>query len=258
MQSFYVSEKNEILSIKNSIQFNEVLTYAWNDSVRKFTSIFTRNNDEILADEFVYMCGYGEYLESAFRKITNNVSTVNKGVTNNHLVVLLWTLQVYHDMKHQRIRAISTLNKAKSLTASTLEKKDLEITIRSIRKIDDIALQEAYAIIENSSKGNSLMCRLQRKGIRSLEEDVYEYEMRIKNVEEEDEALLILRQINMRMSMLYDYFDNSSIDEKEEIRIQKLLDKYNKLREELSKKTIYNRKNLGLWIDYNYLGDINR
>ena len=39
---------------------------------------------------------------------------------------------------------------------------------------------------------------------------------------------------------------------KERERWEKLLHKYDILREELSKKTVYNHKQYGLWLDYNY------
>jgi len=253
----YMASKGDILSIKDSIHFKEVLAYAIKDTLRKFTSIFTRKNDEILADEFVFMCGYGEALESAFRKITASAKTINSDVSNK-LIVLIWTLHIYKNMKFERIRAIAALNKAKRFTASKLEKREIETIIRSLNKIDDIALQEASMIYEDASKNNSLIQRIRRNGLRSIEDDVFEYEMRIRNVEEEDDALLIMRQVNMRMSVLDDYLQNADIDDKERARWQKLYDRYDQLREELAKKTVYFRKNYGLWLDYNYAGGMYR
>lgn len=249
----YMESTGDVLSIKDSIHFKEVLAYAVKDTLRKVTSLFTRDNDEILADEFVYMCGYGEALESAFRKIMANASTINRGVSNK-FIVLAWTLQVYKNMKFERIRAIKTLNDAKRFTASKLEKRELEVTIRSLNKIDDIALQEAAIVTEEATKNNSLLQRVQHGGLKSIEEDVFEYQMRIRNVENEDDAILILRQINTRMSILDDYLQYSDIDDRERARWQKVFDKYDELRDELSKKTVYFRKNYGIWMDYNYGG----
>jgi hypothetical protein len=253
----YMASTGDSLSIKDSIHFKEVLAYAIKDTYWRVTSLFTRKDDEILADEFVYMCGYGEALESAFRKITTSASTINKGV-DNQFIVLDWTLHLYKNMKFERIRAISALNGAKKYTASKLEKKELETAVRSLNKIDDIALQEASVIYEELVKKNSLIQRMQHDGLKSIEEDVYEYMMRIRNVEEEDDALLIMRQINMRMSLLDDYLQNSDIEDKDRARWQKVYDKYDELRDVLSKKTVYNRKKLGLWMDYNYAGDSDR
>lgn len=254
----YMVSQGEVLSIKDSIHFNQVLAYAIKDTLRKVTSIFNRYDDEILADEFVFMCGHGEYLESAFRKIVSSTSTINRGVDTNKLIILDWSLRLYKNMKLGRIRALSTLNKTKRFTASKLEKKEMELLADSLNRIDDIALQEATYILEETVKKNTLIKRIQRNGLKSIEEDVFEYEMRIRNVEEEDDALLIIRQINMRMSILDDYIQNADVGTKEIQRWQKTYDRYDKLRNELSKKTVYYRKNYGLWMDYNYAGMENR
>jgi hypothetical protein len=252
----YMMSTGDVLAIKDSIHFKEVLAYALKDSLRKITSLFTRNDDEILADEFVFMCGYGEYLESAFKKITSSASTINRGVSNK-LIVLDWTLRLYKSMKFQRISAIATLNKMKRFTASKLEKREIETLTRSLQKIDDIALQEASYILEDASNKISLTQRIQRSGLKSIEEDIFEYEMRIRNVEDEDDALFILRGINMRMSLLDDYL-SSDIDDKDRERWQRVFDRFDRLREELSKKTVYFRKNYGLWANYNYMSDMYR
>lgn len=246
----YLAKNKDILALKDSVHYKEILAYAIKDTLRKFTSIFNRN-DEVMADEFVFMCGYGEPLESAFNKILASTSTINKGVSNK-LIVLDWTLRLYKNMKLSRLRAISTLNKTKRFTASVLEKREMEVVIQSLNKIDDIALQEAEMILETVSKKNSLFGRIRLNGLRSIEEDVFEYSMRIRNVEEEDDAILIMRQINIRMSILDDYIRNAEEDNDDISRWQKTLDKYDKLRDELSKKTVYFKKNYGLWMDYNY------
>lgn len=246
----YLAKNKDILALKDSVHYKEILAYAIKDTLRKFTSIFNRN-DEVMADEFVFMCGYGEPLESAFNKILASTSTINKGVSNK-LIVLDWTLRLYKNMKLSRLRAISTLNKTKRFTASVLEKREMEVVIQSLNKIDDIALQEAEMILETVSKKNSLFGRIRLNGLRSIEEDVFEYSMRIRNVEEEDDAILIMRQINIRMSILDDYIRNAEEDDDDISRWQKTLDKYDKLRDELSKKTVYFKKNYGLWMDYNY------
>lgn len=246
----YLAKNKDILALKDSVHYKEILAYAIKDTLRKFTSIFNRS-DEVMADEFVFMCGYGEPLESAFNKILASTSTINKGVSNK-LIVLDWTLRLYKNMKLSRLRAISTLNKTKRFTASVLEKREMEVVIQSLNKIDDIALQEAEMILETVSKKNSLFGRIRLNGLRSIEEDVFEYSMRIRNVEEEDDAILIMRQINIRMSILDDYIRNAEEDDDDISRWQKTLDKYDKLRDELSKKTVYFKKNYGLWMDYNY------
>ena len=142
------------------------------------------------------------------------------------------------------------MNKGKSLTGSKLEKKELDIAIKSLDKMEYTVQRESAVILEGL-KHNSLFAGIRRDGLKNLEDDLYEYSIRIKNVNEEDEALLILRQINMRMGIIDDYINNENLDEKEKDRWYKLYNKYSTLRDNLSKKAIYDRKAYGLFVDYN-------
>ena len=99
----------------------------------------------------------------------------------------------------------------------------------------------------------SLAAQIKYSGLKSLEDDIYEYRMRIKNVETENDAIYIVRQINNRMGLISDYLENEDLSELDRERFFKLYDKYDSLREELSKKSIYNRKMYGLFVDYNAL-----
>jgi len=77
---------------------------------------------------------------------------------------------------------------------------------------------------------------------------IYELQLRIKNVDVEEEALAILRQINMRLAMIDDYVTTEKLSGSELERWWNLKNKYLLLREELSKKTTYNSKYYGLFI----------
>lgn len=267
----YMAEAKDIISIDNGANYYSLIKFAIRDTIRKFTSIFTRNDEEILADEFVVMCGYGEDLESAYKKIVKSSLNINKNVSNK-LLTLGWTLRIYKNMKMYRNIAIRTLNKSKAYTASVLEKKEIDLTIKDLKKIDPYSISEGRycrtivdkIVVENcyfneSSDSSSFLGRIRHKGLRGLEEDVYEYQMRVRNVEEKDEAINLMRQINSRMAVLDDYISTcKDISEKELKRWEKCLNKYDIVREELAKKTVYNKKNYGLWFDYNYIDDINR
>lgn len=267
----YMAEQKENLSIEDAYKYDKFIMFAVRDTIRKTGSLFTRSDEEILADEFVVMCGYGERLESAYKKIVAASGHINKNV-GNKLLTLGWTMRVYKNMKFYRNVALRTLNKAKSYTGSTLEKREIDEAIKDLKKIDTDNIRESRIlldriIVENCSlqesedqkdKG-SFIGRIRHKGLRGLEEDVYEYQMRIRNVDDKDEAINLMRQINSRMAILDDYLQScGDISEREYARWEKCLSKYDLLREELSKKTTYNRKQYGLWFDYNYIDDSNR
>ena len=103
------------------------------------------------------------------------------------------------------------------------------------------------------TKKKGLVWQMKRNGLKSLEEDLYEYTMRLRNVEDQDDAILLMRQINSRMSILEDYLAEEEMDDKDRARWEKVYEEYNKIRSELSKKTVYNKKMYGIFVDYNAL-----
>ena len=77
--------------------------------------------------------------------------------------------------------------------------------------------------------------------------------MRIKNIEDENDALLLMRQLNNRIAILEDYIAQEELDERVYQKWNKVLEKYYSLRESLTKKTIYTQHMYGLFADYNVL-----
>lgn len=243
----YLAKNKESLVISDSVHYKEILAYGIKNSVRKLTSIFEYENEEIIADEFVVMCGFGPDLETAFRKIVKNAGRINRDVSNK-LIVMQWTLRLYKNVKLERISAIRMLNKGKQMTGSRLEIREMENVIRRLNKIDDDALLEAAV---HEAKGLSEIIRnIKVKGMRDLEDDLYEYNMRINNIDDEDTALIILRQINLRISIIDDYITTTpGISDYERERWTNLRIKYNLLRDNLAKRKV-SKKMYGLWVQY--------
>lgn len=243
----YLMKTNDHLSISDSVHYNQLLAYGIKDSLRKLTSLFYKKDEEIRADEFVVNCGFGRELESAVKKIVSSAGTINKEV-GNKLLVLHWTLRLYKDVKFKRIGALRSLNKIKAMEASVLEKREMSNIIRSLQLIDDDGLiQESVNNI--LKKINKSYRQFKYKGIRVLEDELFEYQLRIKNVDEQDEALMILREINTRLSIIDDYIcSEKDLSEVEKDRWFELANRYREAREELSKKTTYDEKYYGLFV----------
>lgn len=242
----YLAKTNDHLVITDSIHYRDLLAYAFKDSLRKVTSLFYREDDEIIADQFVVACGFGNELESAYRKLTAKMTSLNKSISNK-LLVMQWILRIYKEVKLRRIGALHSINRAKKLSSSALERRELNTISRAINQIDDDALiQEATNILVR--KGSEMYRRFKYKGMRSLEDDLYEYSLRVKNVDEQDEALLLLRQLNLKISMIDDYIITEHLTESERERWESLMRKYQMVRDELSKKTTYSEKYYGLFV----------
>ena len=249
----YLADNRETLSMSDSIHYKEILAYGLKDFLAKDRSIFyTTDEDEILADEFVRGCGYSEYLDRAMKKIAKNHPKLYVDSDISKFTVFAWTLRIYSGLRFRRVGALKTLAKAKQLTASKIEKIEMENVARRINRIDDDALLESVA-----DKVKAKMRKMRYESMRSLEDDYYELNMRIRNVEDEDDALYLMRQINTRLGIIEDYLNSEDLDEKEKKRWFDTIDKFRNLREKLSKSIVYKTKTYGIYVNYPDIKDCN-
>lgn len=249
----YLDKTDSTISITDSIHYKELLAYGIKDAIRKVTSLFERDtDDEIIADSFVVACGYGQELDDAFDKIISNSYNINKDV-DNKIIVLAWVLRLYANVKFKRLSSIRALEKGKSMTASKLECREMDNIIRRLNRIDNDSMLEG-AFDEVRDKYNKTMSAIKYKGIRSFEDDLFEYSLRVKNVNAENDALLLLHQINTRMAIIDDYVRTEKMEENDRKRWFHLYDKYEKLRNVLSSKSVYKDDYSRLYITYPNLG----
>ena len=120
----------------------------------------------------------------------------------------------------------------------------------ALRKLGDVDMANTYV---EEGKKKSLLSNIKSNGMKSIEDDLYEYSMRIKNIDDESSAILLMRQINSRIGIIADYLEQEDLTDFERKRYEKLYERYDKLREEMVKKPIYSRKMYGLFVDYNAL-----
>ena len=249
----YLADNRETLSMSDSIHYKEILAYGLKDFLAKDRSIFyTTDEDEILADEFVRGCGYSEYLDRAMKKIAKNHPKLYVDSDISKFTVFAWTLRIYSGLRFRRVGALKTLAKAKQLTASKIEKIEMEYVARSINRSDEDGLLEFVA-----DKVKAKMRKMRYESMRSLEDDYYELNMRIRNVEDEDDALYLMRQINTRLGIIEDYLNSEDLDEKEKKRWFDTIDKFRNLREKLSKSIVYKTKTYGIYVNYPDIKDCN-
>ena len=248
-----LTKKGDSLNIPKSAQYYTIISYGIKDTVRKMTSMFFIYRDgEVLADEFVHMCGYGEDLNSIFDKICKSGMKINDGSVNK-LTALAWSMSVYKEIKLKRIPALRLLRKMQGISGSVIEKREMEIMMNAIQTIDDSNIQECcdytnreLYYVFNEAKTASVQSKYAElrkqsaiKNIRKFEQDLYEYKMRIRHVADEDDAYYLMRMINTRISVIEDFLDHERLSENEHKRWWKLLEQYYSLREELANTTTY-------------------
>jgi len=242
----YLSTTNDSLTLSDSEHYKYILAVGIKDSLRKLTSIFIRSDEETMADFNAVTNGYGEHLEKALNKIRSRTSQLNKNVSNK-LIVLQWTLRLYKDVKFKRISALHTIERCKKATPSKLQANDMDTIANSLRQIDDAALIKEDCRLFNEKF--TLFQNFKRKGIRSFEDDLYEYNIRYKTSDLEVDALVLLRQINSRISIIEDYLNTEEdLSDKEKERTEKLLADFMELRSKLSEKDICKYKYNSLWV----------
>lgn len=245
----YLLKEDEILQITDVVHYHKILSFGVKDALRKITSIFERDDEEVIADAFMVSCGFGDYLESAFNKIVRSGLNTNR-YFDNKFVVLSWCLRLYKDVKYKRIASIRSLNKFKELCACRLDKREMEVVIRSLERIDDSALLEASFVDTIGDKYDAIIRDMKRKGISSFESDYYEFALQANNIEYHDDALLMVRSVNSRISIIDDYISSEKLSPSDSKRWNDLLSRYMKLRDQISSKVTYKDKYSRINISY--------
>lgn len=229
--------------------------FALQDTARKMTSAFEYIPASLsLADDFIRSYGLNRDYEEGMFSIKKCRDDLKDQVCCTTLT-LNWFMQKYIELDpycHKNVA--DDIREAIKFTGSKLVRRVMDQILQYMCIERTKGERYYYKVLsESAKKKTSLASQIKSSGIRSLEDDVYEYRMRIKNVETENEAIYIVRQINNRMGIISDYLETEELSDVDRERFFRLYDKYDALREELSKKAIYSRKMYGLFVDYNAL-----
>ena len=227
----YFANTGDTLDVKSSSKgYRELMGYALKDAVMKTGSIFCKFGDtEMIADSFVAGCGYGPYLESGMRKVSASSYYINKDVDERFLT-LSWVLRLKSEFDMRRIPAIKTLNKAKGMTASKLEQRELTYAANIISRTD---LNEG-AIDNVRERFDRGFMKFKAKGIKGLKDDVYELNLILRTAEDPDDLFLIIRRCNNNIAIIQDYM-SEDITEAERKDCQDTLAQYYDIRQRAAK-----------------------
>ena len=209
--------------------------------------------NDIVNDAFLESLGL-YYFEDTLNKLYQRFPDCDNEATRMpKLSMLEWTLRVYDDVDKERIPAIHLLNKVKSITASTLYIDRINAVINALNRIDtSVAVSETVnQVFMEAKRRGGLLAYLKYSGLRDIENDLYEFQLRAKNSESEQEVLYALKQINARLAILDDYIrenpDDPDID-----RWIGVKEEYMDIRDILAKKKLHKR-NYGVFVDYDAL-----
>lgn len=253
IDNFFCDENTQLI-IRDSVQYKTILAFGIADALCKITSCLYLPDD---IDEDAYLESldfeYGSF-KTAIDKLYSEIpGCENEATRAPNLSMLNWSLRLYSNVNNERPAALHLLRKAKEITASNLYIKRIDAMINSLNRIDtDAYVTEAVNSALNEKGG--LLAYLKYTGLRDLENDLYEFQIRAKNAEGEQEVMYALKQINARLTILADYIrenqDDPDIDHWIEVKAE-----YEELRDILAKKRLHKRS-YGIFVDYDALDQL--
>lgn len=244
----YFARTGDYVDLNASKGYKELIGYALKDSIVKIGSLFTKfGNTELVADAFVVSCGYGPDLESAMKKIVRSSTYMAKSV-DDRFITLSWILRLRNEFSLRRIPAIKTLNKAKTLTASKLEQREITYA-NSILNRSDLGFNEGF-IEDIKSRFSKKFNDFKVKGIRAMRNDIYELNLRLRTAETAYDLMSIIRQANTDITILQDYM-TEDLSNEERKAVMDALEEFYDIRQRAAKEqTVRDRYDSAIQVFY--------
>ena len=237
--NIYLAKNRESIDVQKVARCLPIFKYAISNSITKLTSLFYKDYEEVIADEFVIACGYGQYLESGMKIIISSIGTLNKTANVNKLIALQWALRIYKDFSIRRVNVLQTLRNIEPSLATQTDKKHVKSIINTVSNPIHESFDTRNFFKERERKHI-------RKSIKNFENDYYDILLRAKNTQDYNESLTLLRKVNSTISLIEDFISSDKIDNKD--KWFDIIDKFKELRELLSNKEVYNDKYYGLFV----------
>lgn len=258
MIDLHVLSEDDIIHIRDSVNYCQLITYALKDTMYKVSSmLFKEDTDELLANDTVKTMKLNDSLVSAQGKLITGVSGINDTVRNPKTIILKWVFMIYQDIKGNTASARDTLKDAREFTASIIQQGEIDKTIVSIDRIASQSLFESCSlnsVFESKAlyalNELSIFKSLKMNGLRSIEDDYYELALQAKTAETEEDALYVIRGINTRLSVLEDYIYNTDLKDSEKKHWTYVANQYRSLRESILKSKINKRKYSDIFMSY--------
>lgn len=244
-----MTDQDLSINVRQSVNFSQLLIFGIKDTIRKVSSLLYKPSDEDGVNEYASEFDYAGAMPYIAEKIHTNIKDTTNIDLNPKLSVLSWVLSTYNDPEMSYEIMLDTLNDAMATTGSKTEIDEIKKTITALERAVNETLVEAT--IQQMHEGMSIFKNLKMNGLRSIEDDLYEYKIRVKTCETEDDAMYILHQISTRINILEDYLYNTQdLSDSEIKRWTNVIVAYKNLRYELGKKPVVDKKRYGIYVDY--------
>lgn len=255
----------DIVHIRESVNYAQLIIFAIKDTLFKLSSmLFVDNPEDLTINPSIQACNLENYITSAREKIDSSMQGLGETLRTPGMTILTWMFTMYRNMNIYSGVVKNTLKDAKAFTASRLEINEIDKTLSSIDRIEGNVLEESVSLNEFFNKKHisalnefSIFKSLKKNGLRAIENDLYEYAMKVKNCNESEDAYMIMRGINTRLGVLEDYLATENLSEHERKHWDFVCNQYRELRIALSKKK-FKDKQYGLWFDYSKLDELDK
>ena len=230
----------------------KVLDFGIIDAMIQLTSsLQITREDQIESDVYLEELDMGYVLPRAIQKAYRIIPGCDNVVERQpKLNALDWCLRTYFDFERERILALRTLKKLIDCTGSYIYKTMIKNTILVLNTVNTDSYFESAGVLTEAS----LLNTLKYNGLRGIENDLYEFMVRARNANTEDEVMYALKQINTRLTILDDYLmSTDSEKDRNYERWQAVYTKYKAIRDEIAAKKVYNKRNYGIFVDYDKL-----
>ena len=243
-----LAKTEENINIRNAINCNALLIWGIKDTLHKLTSMKYRifDTDMVGLNKYSRTFNTHDTLTVCADIVKKNTVGLYATVKKPDMSPLQWTFIVYNDFAHEFKDIRDKLSDAISLTGSKLMKAELEKTLKALNRASTEVVREQTDLL-NEARKVSLFKQIKTNGLKAVENQLYEFKVRIKSCNDEDEAMWILRGISANLTILEDYVDNTpNLSESEKARWEECIDQYRQLRRELGAKKFQK---------YNFLGN---
>ena len=261
----YALSDDYMISIRDSMDYIALITFGIKDTMFKLSDIIFKDSiDELESTKYI-VDDMVEFLSSAKDKLSKAAFGVGRDFRSDKPVVLGWMLTVFKNMKINSRIVWDTLTDAKAFSGSKLEVEAIEAALGGLNRINSTLMlnektkeqhNDLTKVIDESNISGiseiSLFKSLKRNGLRGIENDLFEYSMRVKNCTDAEDAYLVMRSLNSRIGILEDYLYSEALSPSDQQHWEMVLMKYKELRMVLSKKK-FNDKQYGLFFDYSAL-----
>lgn len=226
-----------------------IILFGLKDVIQKLGSLTTKDEDLIGSNVYAKAFDFVEDIDDVMITLrANNFIYSMTEVPKTAKMILV--MNVVKDYETASADFMFALEELKKMTNSVLYKEYIDWTL----KFSSDLLKEAVSCdMEVIYESIPFFTKLKRNGLRQIEDDFYEFKVRVKNCELQEDAIYILRQVNSRIAILDDYVMNADISDYERNKYMDLIYKFRDLREEIGKKTIKYKKQYGVFVDYDKL-----